>query len=183
MRKRYRIHTKNVRGVLFDKWLLKLEKKAFGWNYYGFETIDDLSLDVGEHNVSIKHNLVDWLEFRRITPYSSNVLFVIFEMLSNIWSAIRRIIVSIGGPLLIAVLVFSLILLGACNETETANLGFEICKYSVIIYATCILLPSLLLMLLGFITRKLFRIEDKLRRSLRANGYSDELEDCDTDDD
>lgn len=83
--------------------------------------------------------------------------------------------------MLIVLLVLSLIMLGACDEAATANLGFEICKYFAIIYAAGILLPSLLFMGLGFLTRKLFRIDDKLKNSLRANGYSDDLTDCDLD--
>lgn len=181
MAKKYRIHTKQVRGVLFDKWLLKLEKKAFGWNYYGLETEDNPYLD--KQDLSVRHKYVDWLEFRRITPYSSNPLFVLLEFLSNLWGTIRKIVVSIGGPLLIILLVLSLIMMGACDDTQTAQLGLEVCKYFVIIYAAGILLPSVIFMLAGLLTRKLFRIDEKLKQSLRDNGYKDDLEDCDTDDD
>ena len=43
-------------------------------------------------------------------------------------------------------------------------------------YILLLVLPSVILAGLGSLWRKVFKIEDKLRAALRANGYSDDLE-------
>lgn len=177
-RQRYSISTVQIRGILFDRWLLRLEKKAFGWVYYGTETEDHQSLEVSSTRAWISHTYVDWLEFRRCTPFSKNILFMLTEILSKIWSFIRRIVLAIGGPLFILFIVALLIGLG-CGESDLVSTGWDVIKMIALIYALGIALPSLLFVGLGFLWRAVFKIDKKLSQDLADNGYDDDIFNCD----
>lgn len=177
--KRHVIRSVKIRGVFGDKTILKLEKKAFGWHYWGNETEDDPSIDpTSSGGWRVNHHLVDWLEFRRQSPYSGNFLFCLTEILSNIWSFIRRLVTLIAIPALIFVLVLSLVMQYGCNDVNTAATGFEVLKYLAIVYGAGILAPSFIFIGFGFLWRAVFRLDEKLRAQLRADGYDDDLSNC-----
>lgn len=178
MSKRYRISTVSIRGILFDRWLLRLEKKAFGWVYYGTETEDEQSVEVTSTSAYIKHKYIDWLEFRRITPFSNNIFFNLTEGLSRLWSFIRRIVLGIGGPIFIFILVACGIGY-ACGEQSLVSTGMEVVKMFAIIYAAAIFLPTLLFIGLGYLWRTVFKIDQKLSMSLEDNGYDGDITNCD----
>lgn len=162
------IRTVNFRGIFGDRWLLKLEKKAFGWHYYGSDVAD--------------HSYIDWLEFRRQNPYSNNVLFVITEFLSKIWSFLRRLALVICTPTVILSLVVTLldkvVFGGSIGISDPA---FKFFKLNIIGYLVGLVLPTLILSLAGFWLRKIFQIDEKASASLRNDGYDDDLSDCSID--
>lgn len=182
-RKRFTIHTKWLRSFLFDGWLVKLIMKSFGWFYQGDE-IEEESRDVEEmrfhETYATKTTRTETrtkksMEFRRVSPYSSNLLFRLTELISNIFFFIRNIVRYLVVPA-------ALILLAIGVLTSVINTGFD--SKPMFIAAACVVggyilllvLPSVILAGLGSLWRKVFKIEDKLRAALRANGYSDDLE-------
>lgn len=185
MAKRYRIDTVNIRGVMGDKWLLKLERSAFGWHYYGTETEDQVGYEVTVNSDATRatghetHKYVDWLEFRRLRPFSGNPLFVISELLSRLWSMLRRIVLGIGVPL--ALILFAIILLDkfACNAESFGEDGLKYIGYVLLGYLIVFVVPTLIFAGLGFLWRKVFRIDERLQEDLRLNGYDDDLSDLD----
>jgi len=177
---RHIIKSVKIRGVLGDKWILRLEKKAFGWHYWSEETEENPYLETtSSGGFKTGKNLVDWLEFRRKSPYSKNILFCLTEFLSNIWSVIRRLVTLIAIPAFIIILVLSLVMQFGCNDVNLATTGYQILKYLAIIYGAGILAPSFIFMGLGVLWRAIFRIDDKCRAQLRADGYNDDLSACD----
>lgn len=180
---RHRISTVELKGIFGDRWLLKLEKKAFGWQYYGTSTEDEVGYEISETSSGVRgqttHKYIDWLEFRRQSPYSNNPLFVIAEALSKVWSFLRRIILGIGGPLFLFFLVITLLDRFACNGSiGISQEGFEIIKYTLILYAACIVLPTAIFCGIGVLIRKIFKVDERLKESLRNDGYDDDLTDC-----
>lgn len=164
--------------------MLKLEKKAFGWQYYGTTTEDEQGFEVSETSTGVRgtttHKYIDWLEFRRQRPYSNNPLFVIAEALSKVWSFIRRLVLGIGGPLFVFVLVATLFDKLACGGSiGLSETGVELIKYTLILYAAVLILPTAIFCGLGVLVRKVLKVDEKLKRSLREDGYDDDISNCD----
>lgn len=169
---RKKISHVSVWAPLLDGWLLKLEKKAFGWYYWSETTEDEKGLERdSEGNYHVTHKYTRWLQFRRPSPYTRNPLFKLAEFFGDIFSFCRRLFVSFGFFALIIVVIFAGIfhstssndLEGICNIIATILLG---------IYTIC-LIGSVACCLLGAVFRKLFRIDDKLRAI-----FGDDLEDA-----
>ncbi len=180
------VRTVNIRGVFGDRWLLRLEKRAFGWHYYGSDVTDEVGYTVTETSSGFKgettHSYIDWLEFRRQNPYSSNLLFVIAEFFSKIWSFMRRLALVIGTPLTVIALVVGLLDKFACDSSwGIGEPSLELFKMGMIFYFAGLVLPTFIFSLTGFLLRKIFRIDEKVRASLRYDGYDDDLNDCSID--
>ncbi|MBD5131632.1 MAG: hypothetical protein HDT28_03450 [Clostridiales bacterium] len=167
----HRIESVNIRGVFGDKWLLRLQKKAFGWVYYGTETEDNPYIDANSSGkVELKHKYVDWLEFRRKSPFTGNFLFKLTEVLCNIISFFRRLFCSFIIPAIVICLILAAVL-------EMDQL-YNVATYVAIAYFGGLFAPTLILSLLGVLWRKVFKIDKRLKASLLADGYSDDLTDC-----
>lgn len=164
------IQSKSFRGITGDKWLLKLEKKAFGWHYWGSQTEDEVGFEVNEHGGRVTHKYIQWLEFRRPSPYSHNFLFGLTEVLDKIFSFFRRILISIGVPILVIALIIGIVCSVGCNEADMASIGFTVAEALAIAYACCIG-GTLIFCGLGILWRKVFRIDEKLKQI-----YGDDLE-------
>ena len=181
-RKRFTMHSRSVRSFLFDGWLVKLIMKGFGWYYQGDE-IEEEAQDIAETQFYETHATTTvrtetkrrkYLEFHRVSPYTKNPLFNLTELLSNIIFFIRNIVRYIVVPLTVICLLVGI--LGPTAGIRDANTGYYVAAGVVGVYIVGLILPSLILAGFGRLWRKVFDIDDKLRETLRANGYTDSLE-------
>ncbi len=165
-------HTKQSwRGITGDKWLLKLEKKAFGWNFWSTENEHEYGYEISSDGRSghTTHKIIQWLEFRRQSPYSHNFLFRLSEALDSVFSFFRRIFISIGIPLLVLALILGTVCQVGCNETDMANIFFNVAMWLAIAYGISIA-GTLIFSGLGVLWRKVFKIDEKLKEI-----YGDDL--------
>lgn len=189
----YSYYRKSVPMVFGDGWLVCLEKKAFGWivlgkhsetvSYTTQETEDVPVYDASsgqkiegvtaKHEYTKKHTrVVKYGDFGRVSPYSYNVIFHAFEFLSGIFSFIRRCVMWLFDHLLVFILGLFL-LSGLLNGfDESFAMLEEIAVPVVILYLTCVVVPSLLIAAVGYGLRTLFNIEKNLADSLSQNGYN-----------
>ena len=176
-RKKFKIQQRVNRGIFGDKWLVKLERKAFGWVFYGTEVDDDVSLETtvsgNTATTREKHNYTTWLYFRRTAPYSSNILFNLLEMLNRVLSWFRRIAAYLVIPACLILGGLGLFMGG--DGTELLNAV----GYIAGAYVGGFVGGALLTAGLGFLVRKIFNVDENLRKELRMNGYDDDLEDLD----
>lgn len=182
MSKKYSYQYKKVHGILFDKWLVKLEKRAFGWtycstteDYTGTDQVEThIDLDSGTGYSTRTPITEKNLNFVRVRPYTNNFLFKLTEFLSNVVSCIRRFAMAILIPVIIAMLVFFILTLTACNDPNAKDSLEELLKITAIVYLGGLFAPSGILAFLGFIFRLVFGIDKKLISDLEANGYTDD---------
>lgn len=167
MRKFY-IKTKQKSCYPFDTWITKLEMRAFGWTYKGLDTDwyndYDVSFDWDNDTATVTRRHQTYTTFKRVEPYSYNIFFKFWEMLMVIHSWIRRKLIWLLFGLLVIVFgisIVQLVLSGYLDPVFWIAVG--ILGY---IYGT-----SLVYALFGFLTRKIFRIDHKLKNRLEANGY------------
>ena len=173
---------KKVRGILFDKWLVRLEKAAFGWqycstteDYTGVDNVEqhiNLSSDGSVSGTETRSPIFEKnLNFRRVKPYTDNFIFKLLELLSNIVSALRRFAVAILGPIVIFFVAFFILSMTACNDPSAKTSLIEWLQITAIVYGGGLFAPSFFLALLGFAFRKVFNIDEKLKQALEQNGY------------
>ncbi len=182
MAKKYTIEKAHKRSLLIDSWLVKFEKKAFGWIYYGSHTniyTKEIEKTVYKSNETITTNEektteYTWLHFKRISPYSSNPFFILIEAISNIVSFFRRI-----GAAIVTWVVPICLVLGIILSIFSTDPGFvELGLGFAFLYAFFFLVPSLILAIIGKMLRtRRGGVDDKLKKELRDNGYDDDLED------
>lgn len=166
------IQSKCTRGIVGDTWLLKLEKKAFGWHFWSTQNEHEYGYEISSDGLSghTTHKIIRWLEFRRQAPYSNNFLFKLTEALDKIFSFFRRIFISIGIPLLVIALILGIVCQYGCNEADMGNIFFTVAKWLAIAYAISIG-GTLIFSGLGVLWRKAFKIDEKLKQV-----YGDDLE-------
>lgn len=166
------IQSKSWRGIAGDKWLMKLEKKAFGWHFWATENEHEYGYEISADGRSghTTHKIIQWLEFRRQSPYSHNFLFNLTEWLDKVFSFFRRLFISIGIPILVVALILGIICQVSCSDTSMGNMFFLIAKYIAIAYAVSIG-GTLLFAGLGLLWRKVFKIDEKLKEI-----YGEDLE-------
>lgn len=166
------VQSRSFRGVTGDKWLLKLEKKAFGWHYWSLQSEHEYGYEISMSGRSghTTHRIIEWLEFRRPAPYTHNFLFILTELLDKIFSFFRRILISIGFPILVITLIAGIVLLAGCHEANMSSIMFTLAKVIAIGYACCIG-GTLIFSGLGLLWRKVFKIDEKLKEI-----YGDDLE-------
>lgn len=181
-RKRFTVHSRSLRSFLFDGWLVKLIMKGFGWHYQGDE-IEEESQDIAETQfyetyatttVRTETKRRKYLEFHRISPYTKNLLFNLTELISNIIFFIRNIVRYLVVPLTAVCLLVGIF--GPMAGIRDANTGYYVAAGVVGVYIVGLILPSLILAGFGRLWRKVFNIDEKLREALRANGYTDALD-------
>ena len=77
------IKTKYKECLPFDSWITKLEMRAFGWVYKGFDTeysdYYNIYIDWDKKTASAIRDSKTSNEFKRISPYSFNAFFNILE--------------------------------------------------------------------------------------------------------
>lgn len=169
--KKFYIKTKRKSSNPFDEWLTKLEMRAFGWKYKGIDVkyFNEFDLDINweKETATLKQRFNVYTTFKRISPYTNNILFIFLEFIMSIQSWIRRKLIF---------LFFGLVVIGLAIGTIESFLR----GYMVEILPTCfwivfaIYVPSIVTLILGFITRKIFFIDSKLKKRLEKNGYKRE---------
>ena len=168
--RRYVVQTKKKTYFALDKWMTALEMKAFGWHYKGSKTEDagyyNVTVDYDRGTATARRAFYTYVEFRRDKPYSRNFFFGLLEFFMNVLSWIRRF-------LIIPIWVLSIILIvaGFFGASGEKIMGMDTCLFAGILTLVCTYLPSLIFCLLGWGFRKIFRIDEKHRADLIANGY------------
>ena len=183
----FKFEFKQVPVVFLDGWLVNIEKKAFGWESIGGhsereewdeyrettsgEWIGDTYYQKTTGHTERKSRITTYKDFSRITPYSFNVLFHIFEFLSGIISWARRFIMYLVDLALVLFGVFGIIalLLGEGSEIGTF---VEAIGAFLLAYVIIIVVPSLIIALCAFLMRKLFKIDEHVEQQLIDNGYT-----------
>ena len=171
-RKKYYITTKYKSCPKWDRWFTKLEMRCFGWFYNGLETemmdIIDVDIDWDTGKGTASRRFYEWITFKRVKPYTGNLLSKLCELVMGIVSWIRRTFVGLISSLL----VIGFLLGGAIGSIEEVTpilmIGVGII---VVIYAA-----SAAIAILGFAIRHLFGIERRLKKSLAKNGYTTDLD-------
>lgn len=182
---KYYLKSKSVPVVFGDGWLVNIEKRAFGWKKEGdhFEEYeydehttrnyteyhDGIEWDITEHRTERKTGITTYQDFYRISPYSYNIIFAALELISGLFSFIRRIVMSLVGTLWMVIV--GLAVLAAVLDPSMIPDGLTLIGGCLAIYAVLVVLPSLLIALLAVIVRKLFNIDGKLEAHLRFHGY------------
>ena len=163
------IKTKRKSCGPFDEWLTKLEMRAFGWKYQGIDVEYfnefDITIDWEKETATASQRFNVYTTFKRVTPYSHNILFIILEFLMTVFSWIRRkLILFFAGIVIIGLIVGAIDLIQRQGYSEILSYCFWI------VFALYV--PSIVLSILGFLTRKIFFIDAKLRKRLEKNGYA-----------
>lgn len=165
----YYIKTKNKTWFPFDGWLTRLEMRAFGWTYEGSKTeylnSYSISYDESRDKVTARQNSKHYQIFERISPYTFNPIFIFLEFLMSIFSWIRRKLIY----LLFVLAIFGLVLGLVQNNQELIKGGIGILAF---IYG-----PSIVLLVLGFLMRIIFRMDSRLKRKVRKSYEEDDEED------
>lgn len=158
------VHSKAWRGIVGDKWLLKLEKKAFGWHFWSTQNEHEYGYEISSDGLSghTTHKVIQWLEFRRPEPFTKNFLFKLTESFSKIFSFIRRIFIPIGLPLLIIALIGGLLCTYAFDASEIGDIFLIVAKWMAIGFGISIA-GTFLFVGLGFLWRRVFKIDEKLK--------------------
>lgn len=150
--------------------IIKFERRMFGWHYEGKQrdTIDQgyeaTVYDSGHVSVRHKVKIIKTVWFSRPKVWPKNVLFVITEILSKIFSFFRRIVVSFFPvPIIIGIILLAS---GAGEDAFKTFLLIVLPIYGGLIFG------SIILALLGFLWRKVFKLEDKCDQILLDNGYA-----------
>lgn len=173
MGKNFYIETKKKECLPFDVWMTKLEMRAFGWKCKGDHTeyydSYDIEIDWEHDTATAKRRFSTYTVFKRIKPYG-NFLLKLLEFFMKIQSWIRR---------KLEFLFFGLILIGiGIGIFEIVAMTDKSQGFATLMYPLYILLfiyvPSLVYALLGFLTRKIFRLDKKVMDDLEKNGYARE---------
>ncbi len=162
------VQTKQKECFPFDEWITKLEMRAFGWSDRE-HTVDylneyDVTIDWDSSKAYVNRKFKTYATFKRITPYSSNILFKILEFIMAIQSWIRRKLIILLWFIDVILFGIGLVyLINGAGMNEYIALGIGVFAF--------IYLPSVIIAVLGFLTRVIFRLDDKLKDNLEANGY------------
>ena len=173
MARKYTVRTKTKSFFALDKWMTVLEMKAFGWRYKGQHTEAggwDVTVNVDSGTATARRRFYTYLEFRRDKPYSRNFFFGLMEVLMSIMSWIRRFLII---PIWIGALIMIVAgIMGAGGGEKI--IGMDPCLFGGILILLIAYLPSAIFCLCGWGFRKIFKIDEKHRADLIANGYDPE---------
>ena len=158
------VQYERIRYALGEKWLLILQKKAYGWHYWRdtndeqkeIEWNSDLS---GHTTTKITHRV----EFRRVSNYSNNFFFVIAEFFSNIFGLIRELFIIIALPALIISIILAVINQTACFNYQMSELCYKFAEGIAIGYGVCIVI-TLINAGFGLLWRVVFKIDEKAKK-------------------
>ncbi|MBR7116688.1 MAG: hypothetical protein IKC87_03170 [Clostridia bacterium] len=183
---KYVYKTVSVPIVFLDGWLVNLEKSCFGWKKDGehdesyeydehstrnyTEYHDGVEWDVTEHTTERKTGWRTYQDFYRVSPFTFNPIFAIFEWLSGIFSFIRRLVMSLARYIIIPLIV--LVVIAAILDPAMLTDGLYVIGGIAALYIGLVVVPSVLIALIALAMRKLFGIDKHLADNLRANGYS-----------
>lgn len=146
--------------------LIKFEKKCFGWHYTGNQITDEeystLDRDSnGNYKENKHHNITKTAYFERPVVWPMDGLFVLTELLSNILSFFRRILISLS-PLV----AIGLIIISSMDDVPGELLEYVLIAYVVAIFG------SIALALFGAFLKKTRKLEEKCDKILDENGFA-----------
>ena len=183
----YTLETRSVPVVFLDGWLVRLERRAFGWDFRGshteksqYETTerkhDTVDIDGTSHDVSynqrvIKTKITQYYDFVRVSPYSFNFFFGLLGIISGVFSTIRRWVMYLVDILLALLLGLSILTL-ILGSSEIGSIITDVIFPLLLAYGIFIVLPSLLLAGLALLLRKVFDVDRKLQADLIMNGLN-----------
>ena len=163
---KYYIKTKLKECLPMDEWITKLEMRAFGWVYKGIETTYynsykvSINWDTGKGTASRERRFDN--QFKRIEPYSYSIIFRFLEGLMGIFSWIRRKLLFLFFGMIVILAGIGII------TQDMKSVGMALTVLALIY------LPSLYCAVAGFLVRKLFGLDRKLRHRLAKNGYDED---------
>ena len=167
----YYIQTKEKSCFPFDEWITKLEMRAFGWCYKGidveYENKFDIEIDWERGEGTARQRSHVYTTFKRIRPYTRNILFILLEAIMTIQSWIRRKLIYLLFGITALLLIIGTITT-ISNEAFSQELG------AALIILAVIYVPSLITLTLGYLTRVIFGIDRKLKKNLVKNGYAED---------
>ena len=182
---KYVYKTVSVPIVFLDGWLVNIERACFGWKKDGEHTEsyeydehstrnyteyhDGVEWDVTEHTTERKTGYRNYQDFYRVSPFTFNPIFAVFEWLSGIFSFVRRLVMSLAKYLIF--LVVGLAVLGFILDPSMTTEALGVVGGIAALYIICIVIPSLLVALTALAMRKLFGIDQHLHDNLVKNGY------------
>lgn len=177
IRKRYYTKTIYRSCPKWDRWFTKLERRCFGWFYEGIttEASDEYKVEINwdTGRGSARRIFYEWITFKRITPYTDNFLFKLFEKLMSLVSWLRRTIVGLIAPFLFPVFLIGGVLFGGGMGTDMRETILIPVLSGMIGVIFGLYVVSAIVALIGLALKKIFFIEERLARSLRDNGYAD----------
>ncbi|MBR2930885.1 MAG: hypothetical protein IKC32_06615 [Clostridia bacterium] len=185
---KYYYKTVSVPIVFLDGWLVNLERRCFGWRKAGdhsesyeydehstrnyTEYHDGVEWDVTEHTTERKTGWRNYQDFYRISPFTFNPIFAVFEWLSGIFSFIRRLVMSLAKYLIGFIVVLAVI--GMILDPSMTTDALQVVGGVALIYLVAVVLPSVLVALVALLMRKVFGIDKHLAQNMEKNGYDPE---------
>lgn len=180
-RKRKKIGQVNISSVKYTLAppIIKFEKQCFGWHYRGndiSEIYDGEEIEIGdfrEQNGKYyanatrkeKKKVLKYVYFARPKCWVKNPLFMLVELLSNIVSFFRRLAISLWYFPVAAIVIIAFLSKGKTGAGEGKFFGIIIAVYAILI------IGSLVLAGLGYLLKKVFRLEEATDEILLENGY------------
>lgn len=149
-----------MRSSRFGGQLIKFEKCAFGWEFLGYDTDEEIT-GIDWDKGKVKSKVFKRLYFTRPNPYSKNFLFKLVEFIANIIGFFRRLLLNLIVIALIGCIAVSVL------DSDMVGLvwGIFCGVYGGLIVAT------LLFGFLGKILGKAFKVEEKLEAAMTDAGY------------
>ncbi len=144
---------------VFGNQIIKFEKRMFGWHYVGHTVDDDVSYEVTDKGkIRKKHNIIKYSYFNRPKVWKGNFLFNFTEIISNLISFFRRVLIN--------AVIFVAIILYIINMDNPSMFAILFCS----IYGGLIL-GSFAFAGLGYLWKKVFKLEEQTDEVLTANGF------------
>ena len=165
-RSSFTIQHRRIRYPYFFRFFLILEKRCFAWHYEGRTSqsvYKDSTINYDTGRITHNYILFKHAYFTRTNVYQKNFFFSLFEILTNIVSAIRRSILFALPAAIIVPIIFLII---------DSNLGGTIALWVFLTYLIAYG-ASAVFMVSGFIIRKALKLDEKTDNYLVANGYEE----------
>ncbi len=142
--------------------IIKFEKRCFGWHYVGHTVDEDVSYDVVKTSTceKLKKNtkIIKYAYFNRPKVWKKNFLFGLTEFIANFLGFFRRILIGLA-PIQI---IIGIILIAADAAEGALILG---------IVNAALIAAAFVFGGLGFLWKKVFKLEEKTDEVLTANGF------------
>ena len=172
MAKKFYIQTYEKSCMPFDSFMTKWEMRAFGWRDKGYKSEFegyDITVNWETKTAYQTSRYSTWHVFKRVKPYSRNIIFKFLEALMTFFSWIRRKLI----PLLLGLVIICLGIAGISALVGSFDYAKQVFVIALGVLAF-IYLPSIVLSILGFLFRVLTGQERKLKKRLAENGYEEE---------
>lgn len=155
------------RKYTYANFILRMEYRSFGWAYCGndIEEVDDgYETTVYDNYATTRHksHIVKYACFKRPRSYQKNFLFSLLELLSSIFSRLRVLAISF-----IWIAIGICVLVNCGGEEASINTTYTVVGiiYGVLIFG------SILIAILGSVTRNVCKLDEKTDEFNAKYGY------------